>query len=145
MSKIDGGLRPLFRAHLPQFDWTSIESGATGGGIPDSNFCSRGIEGWIEYKQTPGYTVTLQPEQIGWIARRVRHGGRVWVAVRRRAAAGPRRGGPCDELHLFKGKHVKVARSTGLRGAWAADAVHVWHNGPTAGWDWQAVAALLVA
>jgi len=76
VSKINGGLRQLFRAKLPGFDWVSIESGSTGGGIPDSNYCVRtnditGIEGWIEHKQTDGWAVTLRPEQVGWIARRV--------------------------------------------------------------------------
>lgn len=149
MGKIDGGLRALFREHVPHFDWCSIESGLTTQGIPDSNFCAPGtcghdsVEGWIEYKQTGGHAVTLRPEQVGWIARRVRYGGRVYVAVRQQAPEGPRREAR-DSLWLFGGRWVREAREFGLRGAWAADAARVWHGGP-ARWDWQAVAAYLVA
>lgn len=154
MSKIDGGLRALFREHLPAFDWCSIESGSTGGGIPDSNYCVRtsgirdyGTEGWIEHKRADAWAVTLEPEQVGWIARRVRNGGRVHVAVRRRHQGGPRLGPPVDELHLFGGRWAKEAKAHGLRGPWALahGAVHVWHGGPSKGWDWDAVAAALLA
>jgi len=149
VSKIDGGLRQLFRAKLPGFDWVSIESGSTGGGIPDSNYCVRtnditGIEGWIEHKQTDGWAVTLRPEQVGWIARRVRCGGRVWVAVRRRTVGGPRQGEAADQLWLLHGRHAVAAKATGLRGPWATPGtVHTWHGGPAA-WDWRAIAAVLV-
>lgn len=139
--KIDGGLRALFRANVPG-DWTSIESGSTSGGIPDSNYCIRGTEGWVEYKRTGGHAVTLSPDQIGWISRRVRNGGRVWVAVRQQAAAGPRRRAR-DALWLIPGGLVKEAKAGGLRGPWATQAL-VWHNGPSA-WDWATVAARLAA
>jgi hypothetical protein len=145
----DGGLRPLFRQYLTPmgFDWVSVESGTTGGGIPDSNYCARvapgeGAEGWIEYKQTTGWAVTLRPEQIGWIARRVRHGGRVHVAVRQRAPAGPLRTAR-DVLWLIPGRHAVRAREEGLRAAWRVGVdVHRWEGGPSA-WDWRAIAATL--
>lgn len=138
MGKIDGGLRALFRANVPG-DWTSIESGSTGGGIPDSNYCLDGVEGWVEYKQTGGWAVTLRPEQVGWIARRVRNGGRVWVAVRQQAPAGPRREAR-DALWLFGGHLATLAKMEGLRGLESRPDVHVWHH---AGWDWQAIRKLL--
>lgn len=143
MAKIDGGLRALFRARVPG-DWTSIESGTTGGGIPDSNFCIRGVEGWIEYKQTTGHVVTLRPEQTGWLTRRARNGGRVFVAIRQQAPAGPRRAAR-DALWLVPGRLAVQARSEGLRGLAGAPGVRTWHGGPGAGWDWQAVAAALVS
>ena len=31
---MDGGLRALFRQHLPEVDWQSIETPMTGGGVP---------------------------------------------------------------------------------------------------------------
>src|SRR4051812_1390886 len=115
---IDGGLRKLFREHVPG-DWTSIESGSTSGGIPDSNFCipvaRRGylaVEGWIEFKQTKGHAVTLAPAQVGWISRRVRNGGRVWIAVRQQAPAGPRREAR-DALWLIPGIWAKRAKLEG--------------------------------
>ncbi len=142
MAKIDGGLRQLFRERLPGFDWTSIESGTTGGGIPDSNYCARyGIEGWIEHKQTGGHVVTLRPEQIGWIARRVRHGGRVWIAVRQHAPPGSRRAAR-DVLWLIPGRLSKEAKLMGLQWLDGVPGVLQWHNGPSA-WDWRAVGAAL--
>ncbi len=161
MSKIDGGLRKLFRDNLPQFDWCSIESGTTGGGIPDSNYCTRvggryaltgirdyGVEGWIEHKQTTGHAVTMRPEQIGWILRRVRHGGRVWIAVRQQAPQGPRREAR-DVLWLIPGAYAKEAKMHGLGGKWHEEkngphTWHTWHNGPSA-WDWLAVATVLTS
>lgn len=153
MGKIDGGLRQLFRANLPQFDWCSIESGSTGGGIPDMNYCTRtsgltgirdyGVEGWIEAKQTPGHAVTLRPEQIGWIARRVRAGGRVWIAVRQQAPAGPRRDAR-DALWLIPGRDAKVACIEGLSGQDAARGWSCWPDGP-ARWRWDLVARVLVS
>ncbi len=143
MGKIDGGLRKEFRKHVIGFDWQSIESATTGGGIPDSNWCHKGREGWIEFKQTNGWAVTLEPAQIGWIARRVRHGGRVHVAVRRRTQGGPRVGPPVDQLWLFSGALAVPARTSGLRGAWAGEA-HRWDGGPSS-WDWDAVAEVLRA
>jgi len=136
MGKIDGGLRSLFRQNLPHFDWTSIETGGTGRGVPDSNYCYHGTEGWIEYKQTIGHAVTLMPEQIGWIARRCRAGGRVFIAVRQRAAAGPRRE-QRDILWLIPGCDAVIAKTGGLKNE--APTWQQYHNGPT-NWDWREIA-----
>ncbi len=166
MSKIDGGLRSEFRKHLPLFDWLSVETGLTALGVPDSNYCTlpraelmrdgfakghaleadrqgitrRGVEGWIEHKQTKGHAVTLEPEQVGWILRRVRNGGRVWIAVRQRADAGPRREAR-DVLWLIPGRDAKVAKVEGLvdRQGW------LWTPGGPARWDWRAVAQVLTS
>lgn len=139
---VDDGLRPIFREHLLGFDWQSIETGGTGSGVPDSNYCSKGREGWIEYKATEGWAVTLEPEQIGWICRRVRYGGRVWIGVRRRNDGGPRRGAPVDELWLIPGKFAKEARIGGLRAMASLPGVSHWGGGPSR-WDWVMVARWL--
>jgi hypothetical protein len=146
---VDNGLRPLFRQHIPDFDWCTIETGMTTQGVPDSNYCGRpltprgpGFEGFVEYKATDGYVVDLRPEQIGWICRRVRWGGRVWIAVRRQSTAGPRKGSAVDELWVFPGRLAKEARLGGLRDSAVAASAKVWHGGP-ARWDWRAVAARL--
>ncbi len=141
MGKIDGGLRSLFRANLPKFHWVSVESGATGSGIPDMNYCCDGDEGWIEMKQTPGHRVPLRPEQVGWIARRVRAGGRVWIAVRQRAPKGPRREAR-DALWLIPGADAKVALLEGLTGRHADLEWPCWEGGPAA-WRWDHIAAQL--
>lgn len=81
---IDGGLRIIFRRHIPEADWQSIETGGVSRGVPDANYCLDGHEGWVEFKRTDGWTVPLGKEQSAWITRRVRHGGRVLVGVRQR-------------------------------------------------------------
>lgn len=132
-ARADGDLRRLFREHLSQFHWVSIETGACAPGTPDSNFCREGSEGWVEFKQTSGWTVPLRPAQIAWLDRRGRAGGRVYVAVRRRTA-------DIDELWLLEGSAARQLRAGGLRGG---HVLGVWSEGPSS-WDWDAVAAVLV-
>lgn len=159
-AKPDDGLRPIFKSHLELlgFHMQSVETGGTGQGIPDTNFCVNdpahcppigrtfsGIEGWVEYKSTSGWTVDLRPEQIGWIERRVRVGGRVLIAVRRRHGGGPRLGRPVDELHLLPGRVARLARIGGLRAPEVLEAaLGRWCGGPSR-WDWDRVAEALIA
>jgi Holliday junction resolvase len=124
----DGDLRAIFRRRLTSFDFQSIETGSTGRGIPDMNYCHDGREGWIEAKQTQGWAVGLRPEQIGWLMRRARHGGRVWIAVRRKG----------DELWLIPGDRAAQLKSEGLKDI----ASEHWTNGPSR-WDWDRIAYLL--
>ena len=145
--KPDDGLRPIMKRNLEllRFHCQSIETGGTGQGIPDTNFCCDGVEGWYECKATTGWTVDLRPEQIGWIERRLRCGGRVFVAVRRRHLGGARRGAAVDELHLLPGHVARAARLSGLRDPEVRSAaLGCWVGGPSR-WDWQSVAAALLA
>jgi hypothetical protein len=104
----DGSLRQIFRKYLPHFDWQAVETGLTGRGIPDANYCYKGIEGWIEYKQTQANAVGIRPEQVGWIERRVRHGGRVFIATRHQSK-------DRDDLYLFSGEHARNLKDMGLK------------------------------
>ena len=131
-ARADGDLRRLFRAPLSEFHWVSIETGTCAPGTPDSNYCCRGAEGWVEFKATAGWAVPLRPAQIAWLDRRGRAGGRGVVAVRRRTA-------DADELWLLDGSAARQLRAGGLRGSQALGA---WGGGPT-GWDWSSVAQLL--
>jgi hypothetical protein len=137
---IDGGLRALFRKHLPAFHWVSIESRMTGSGIPDANYCVGGIEGWVEFKLTSGWTVGLAPEQIGWHAQRNRAGGRTFIAVRRQRPAG-KRTDATDELWLFRGADARALKSEGLKSDNAHLACYC-YRGPEQ-WDWGTVRRLL--
>lgn len=150
---IDGGLRPIFRDKLRVgFDWTSVETGGTGRGVPDSNFCAQlrndfvgggefvGVEGWVEYKQTTGWACTLRPEQIGWILRRTMHGGRVFVATRRRTDGGPR-SPAADELFIHQGSVVRELRDTGLLGV---PSLYRQDGGPSV-WNWDEVRRILTS
>lgn len=133
----DGGLRPIFRQRLTSVHWQSVETGMTGRGVPDSNGCAAGVEFWVEFKVTVGWAVTLRPEQVAWLMRRARAGGRVFVAVRRRCAAGPRRGPASDELWLLDGSAADVLKASGLRCPDALVLGH-WYGGPSR-WDWPSV------
>ena len=141
---VDGSLRTLFRDHLPGVFWTSVETGGTGRGVPDSHGLVGGRAFWIEYKWTDGWAVTLAPEQTGWLQRYARQGGRAYIAVRRRTAAGPR-SLAADELYLLWGGQAALARRVGLRGI-QTSAPHAllgqWSGGP-ARWRWPEVLAIL--
>lgn len=117
-----------------------MESGGVTPGIPDSNSCSAGTEFWIEFKETSSFTVDLRPLQVAWISRRVRHGGIVWIAVRRRHDGGPRRGDPVDQLYIVSGAHAAALALGGLNNVPASG--RVWKGGP-ANWSWREISAVL--
>ena len=145
MRRADDGLRSELHTHLPRIHWQAIESGLTGGGIPDSNFCWRGVEGWVECKATQHWSVTLEPAQVGWHLRRARAGGRTFVAVRRRLRVATKVRPPFDELWLCRGAAAASLRASGLRGATErGEVLGVWTGGPSL-WHWAEVEALLLA
>lgn len=119
--------------------WQAIELGVLGSGVPDDNYCLDGTEGWLEYKATETYAVGLEPEQVGWIDRRMRAGGRVFVVTRRAHDGGPQKGPPCDELWVHEGWDAKVLRRLGLM---AAPPILMMEGGPSR-WDWGRVRATL--
>lgn len=141
----DGDLRPIFRERLRTgFHWQSMELGLVGAGTPDSSFgcATTQREGWVEFKQTHAWAVTLRPEQVGWLVNRSRHGGRCFVAVRRWKTQGEG-GVAADQLWLLDGRWARELREGGLR--WAESQLEVlgkWEGGPSA-WDWDAVRAVL--
>ena len=128
----DGGLRDVLRLHLPHFDFQPIEMFLLAAGVPDLNFCC-GKEGWIELKMTRANAVTVRPAQVGWIERRLRHGGRVFVAVRRLRKN-------ADELWLY---HGRDARHIGAGGLTASTPLGRWDGGPVR-WDWLGIESLLL-
>ena len=136
----DGDLRQIFSAHLRDFHWQAVETWSTGQGVPDVNYCGGGIEGWIENKATATRAVDLSPGQIGWIERRIRAGGRVFIAVRRVTTAGPRKGAACDELHLFPGSCARSLLEDGLNDL---KALGIWPGGPGK-WNWDTIRVLLL-
>lgn len=136
---IDDGLRSLFHTNLRiGFHWQAIESGLTGGGIPDSNYCVGGIEGWVEHKSTATGKVPISADQVGWHLRRARAGGHTFIAVRQRHRGGPRLGWAIDRLWLYAGTDAKALKLTGLRNT----PLGSWEGGPT-GWNWEKVGTLL--
>lgn len=140
---MDGDLRALFRRKLPGWHWNSIESGATGSGIPDSEYCAPGGQtGWVEFKQTAGWAVTLRPAQVGWLTRRCRLGGRAFIAVRRRTLAGPRKGEAADELWLLRGTAAPRLKAGGLKAMEASDTLALFWGGPGK-WRWKTIELIL--
>jgi hypothetical protein len=137
----DGDLRSIFRKHLPRADWLSVETGLTEQGVPDMNGCLGGVEFWLENKTTHGWTVPLRPAQVGWIQRRCRSGGRVFIAVRRTVPPG-KRTLAADELWLIHGAYATIAKADGLRGLPEGSVAGVWKNGPER-WCWAEIEAAL--
>jgi hypothetical protein len=134
----DGGLRPLFVERIKAAHFQSVETWSTGQGVPDVNVCLRGTETWIEFKTTATNAVRISTEQVGWIERRLRAGGRVLVIVRWKCSAGLQREGR-DELLIFAGADV---RKLMLGGISAATPLNWWAGGPRA-WDWDVIAKML--
>ena len=139
----DDGLRAELHSHLRAgWHWQAVETGGTGLGIPDSNFCGPGgAEGWVECKATEAWSLSLRTEQVGWLCRRAHVGGRVWIATRRRHDGGVIRGAAVDELWLHWGGWARELEAGGLR---AVEPAGVWSGGPS-GWDWSGVAEVLVS
>lgn len=132
----DGGLRKCYRVHLQQFHWTSVESPMTVAGIPDSNFCHAGKEGWIENKRVRSSDkVEMRPEQVAWIERRVRAGGRVFIGVR-----WPKR---LDSFYLLTPQAGRLLLSAGLTALPANCQLGVWPGGPSR-WNWPKIAEILL-
>jgi hypothetical protein len=120
----------------------AIESWSTGQGVPDMNLCLEGSEVWIENKQTSAWALAhpLTPEQVGWIERRARAGGRVFIAVRRQCAAGIRRGPAVDELYIFRPDCARaLAATNSIKDI--PPSLGPFGGGPSR-WDWVAIKTL---
>lgn len=137
---IDGGLRALFKKHMPYVDFQPIETGGTGLGIPDTNGCFNGVECWIEFKQTEAWNVTVRPGQVGWAERRLRHGGRVYLATRRWHDGGVRKGDSQDELWLHHGRDTRGVSKFGLQKG--PPPIVKFEGGP-AKWKWPIIQLVL--
>ena len=132
----DGGLRKCYRTHLPEIHWTSVESPFTIQGIPDSNFCHDGVEGWIENKRVRrADVVEMRPEQVAWIERRARAGGRVFIAVRWAMQA--------DSLFLLAPQAGRALLGLGLASLPRAMVLGRWSGGPSQ-WKWPKIAEILL-
>jgi len=137
----DGGLRALFLSRLPNAFWQSIETGGTGLGVPDAHYCfPKGCNGWIEYKQTDANAVVIRPEQVAWIERYHRNGGRVFVAVRQQWKLSSRKFAT-DNLWLVDGSFVRTLLLHGLSGVAKSKR---WSGGP-ANWRWDEIEKILTA
>ena len=136
----DGELRKIFQNHLAvDCHWQAIESWSTGQGVPDVEYCFKGgYSGWIENKKTTATAVKFETIQPAWIERRVRMGGRVFVAIRRMQTAGPRTEA-CDELYLYHGRHVRAIVGSGV----AAPGLSLFGRGGPSKWPWDRIRQLL--
>lgn len=136
----DGGLKGVFRSKLTDIHWQAIESPITGAGTPDMNGCAEDTgEFWVENKRCDANAVPIDSFQVGWHERRIRMGGRTFLAVRLLATAGPRKGGARDELYLYRGEDIRLVFLNGLRGALP---MYSGVGGPSK-WDWKKVRQIL--
>lgn len=137
-SKRDGGLRKEYRTHLPHFHWTSVESPLTVAGIPDSNYCHAGVEGWIENKCVrKSDLVEIRPEQVAWIERRTRAGGNVFIGVRYPKFH--------DSFCLLKPNAGRWLLTNGLHLHELPTHYYLghWRGGPSR-WKWPKIAEILI-
>ena len=127
----DGSLRTEFRKHLRDAKWTSIETGLTEQGVPDSHYIfAGGIEGWIEHKKTSANALGILPTQVAWLSRHARLGGRCFITVRQMKF---------DELYIFRGSDAAALRENGLCGT---SPLGKWGGGPSR-WDWTSAREIL--
>jgi hypothetical protein len=147
----DAGLRGILRQWLPAVHWQTIEVGLVGRGVPDANGCVLiqdpkrgpvGVEFWVECKRVDGWAVNLEPEQVAWLLRRTRAGGRTFVACRKFRDAPTARLQTCDELWLFAGRHARELKDAGMRHPAIQPLVQT--NGGPSRWDWGRVLEALV-
>lgn len=132
---VDDGLRALFRSHLKKVHWTTVETGMVQRGAPDL-YGADGATFWVECKSVRrGWAVRFQPAQIGWLLSHARHGGRSFVAVRRRPIRER-----ADELWMYDGKNARELRDDGLRAN--VSPLLVERLGPRL-WDWGRVLSVL--
>ena len=138
--KSDGELRQFYRKYLPQVSWSSIESGGSEPGIPDSCGVLDGVTFFVENKLTAGFTVDIRTPQRGWMLRHTRQGGVGYVAIRRIAAAGPRRGAASDELWIYEGATIANLADAGMT---EVGLLGRWDGGPRS-WPWPDVLAIFL-
>lgn len=101
--------------------------------IPRSKIRS-GVQIWIECKATiDGRKPNFETAQPGWLDRRARCGGVVWVACRRQTRAGG------DDLLLWPGGVVIALIEGGTK---KVPPTASWSGGPGR-WDWDEVVLVL--
>lgn len=138
MSKADDGLRKEMHSHLRSFHWQAIESALTAKGIPDTNACGSSIEFWIEFKSIRGgWRTKVDPFQVAWMERRLRSGGRAFVAIRRRIAQVRVN---CDEFYLFHGSEIRKIMLDGIE---RVEPLVFCQGGPSR-WDWETIERALL-
>lgn len=136
----DGGLRALYRQYLKGWQLTAVESPITSPGVPDTEYCSLlGHTGWIENKKTNAWAVKIRTLQVGWISRRARLGGRVFIAVRRMSKGKDQ----ADELWIIRGQAVEILADQGLRAVAKEDVLLRSYDRGPASWEWDQVAKIL--
>ena len=87
----------LVKQHIPKDAHVQrIETGLTGKGGPDLNYCQKGKEIWIELKSIQGNKSQLSPFQIAWIHNRAKAGGNCYVLIRKN-----------KEIRLFQPKTLE--------------------------------------
>jgi hypothetical protein len=127
----DGDLRSLFRKHIPEAWWVSIETPSTTSGVPDSWYQFKGgASGWIEHKRSYGNAVRFRKLQPAWLERCSRMGGRCFIAVRVNGDG---------DLVLFTGHDAFDLRDRGMMGV---TPIARWAGTP-AQWGWDEVRAIL--
>jgi hypothetical protein len=122
----ESGLWQYIKQGMMGSGWhpTRIESSA-GNGVPDVSYGLPGINGWIELKHIPEWSVRnttkvklpLRPEQKHWIKARGELSGNVWVIVR-----------IADMFYLLNHKDALEAYEGWTQAEWKSFATFWWYK-----------------
>ncbi len=105
----DGGLWKVVKRQMPGIHWQRIETQMTAAGVPDVNGCYQGREVWIELKHVPAGLLirSLSAFQCGWMLKRAKYGGNVWLLVRYTKTG--------DQCWLYHAGQIKAVKEGGMR------------------------------
>ena len=132
------GIELIWRGPLREDDRESQVSEVQGfisRGVPDLIGCHAGIEAWVECKQAKAWRVIIRPAQVAFMERRLRAGGKCYLAVRRHNKT-------ADELWLLRGQAARPLIKKSLREL-SEDLILMKSSGGPAAWPWAQVGAAL--
>ena len=129
----EASLWGLVKDHMPkEIHSQRIETGGTGKGVPDVNYCHEGKEVWIELKSIDGLKSELSPFQMAWLFNRSKVGGNCFVLIRKNNSKE-------KEIKLFHIKDMTIKELGKLN--WKTEASYTLRTP----YDWEEFFAFILA
>lgn len=102
--------------------WLFVESKEVSAGIPDLDFCIKGVEGKIELKHgTDKKPPTLRPTQCAWFRRRAGEGGNCWLLISWASQGNV-------DFYLIPGVFVPDLVKAKSKSEWIKNNIAVWND-----------------
>lgn len=106
---------------------SQLESHATAAGVPDTNYCINGTEGWIEMKFTRGNKkFKYRGTQKAWFRDRLKAGTKNLFILWRREDGAPGTGRTHGIIHMNTAAKQKRVFSDTSPSVWEAESLCVW-------------------